>query len=89
MKKEELLRLYNFHYNLECSGLSHGGAISMQELEAMALSAMLSTLKLAGSDSISAQHIELLIEALYEHGRETVPLGDLAQELPTDSDFTA
>lgn len=78
MTKEELLRLYNFHYNLECAGLPHGGPISMQELEAMALSAMLSTLKLAGSDSISAQNVELLIDALNEQGRKTVPVDDLA-----------
>ena len=85
----DLLKLYNHHYNISCAGMAHGGPISMQELEATALSAMLSTLKLAGSDSISAQQVEILIDELYEEGRKTMPVDDLAQEPTTDPESEA
>ncbi len=65
------LEVYNHYYNIDCAGLSHGGPISIQELQAMALSAMLNTLKLAGSDSISARQVEILIDGLIEQGRQS------------------
>jgi hypothetical protein len=78
--KEDFLNLYNHHYNIQCAGLPHGGPISMQELQAMALSAMLNTLKHAGSDYISAQHVEIIIDGLTEQGKESiVPHIEVAQ----------
>ena len=35
-----LLDRYNECYNYECSGLTHGGPISMQEMQALALECM-------------------------------------------------
>lgn len=79
--KEDFLTLYNHYYNIDCAGLPHGGPISMQELQAMALSSMLNTLKLAGSDSISAQQVEILIDGLIEQGRQSnMTVYNVAQE---------
>ena len=60
-----LLERYNQFYNEECSALSNGGPISMEELQAMALESMVFAFKRKYHlDPIPAQEILDLALAL-------------------------
>jgi hypothetical protein len=67
-----MLDLYNFYYNLECASLAHGGAISMQELQAMSLETMVKAFSHNKEiDSIPISEILGLAKALSEQGKNS------------------
>lgn len=84
------LELYNHYYNLECMGLAHGGPVSMQEVQAIALSCMVKTLENPATQSINIVEAQELIDALTEQGRESIrTLVELAQKPTTATDSEA
>jgi len=68
-----LLDRYNDFYNDECSGLTHGGPISMQEMQALALECMVKAFKRKYNlDPIPADEILMLANQLAEQGQKSV-----------------
>ena len=68
-----ILERYNYFYNKECSGLSHGTPITPEFQQAMALECMLDALRYENLnhefDMVSIDDINALIEALYRQGK--------------------
>jgi len=68
-----ILERYNYFYNKECSGLSHGTPITPEFQQAMALECMLDALRHENLnhefDMVSIDDINALIEALYRQGK--------------------
>ena len=68
-----ILERYNYFYNKECSGLSHGTPITPEFQQAMALECMLDALRYENLnhefDMVSTDDINALIEALYRQGK--------------------
>jgi hypothetical protein len=68
-----ILERYNYFYNKECSGLSHGTPITPEFQQAMALECMLDALRCENLnhefDMVSTDDINALIEALYRQGK--------------------
>jgi hypothetical protein len=63
----KLIERYNNFYNYECSGMTHGGPITMSHLQAMALECMLKTFyKQHDSDKLLVEDVKLLIEELWK-----------------------
>lgn len=87
-KSNRVLQRYNDYYNMECSSRTHGGATSMEELQALALECMRDALHCENLNreytEIAIDDINDLIEALYQQGKEliakTEPLLKLAHE---------
>ena len=73
-KSNRILERYNDFYNLECSGLSHGTAITPEFQQAMTLECMLDTLRCENLNreynEIAIVDIEDLIEGLYQQGKD-------------------
>ena len=68
-----LLDRYNDFYNDECAGLTYGGPISMQEMQALALECMVKAFKRKYNlDPIPADEILTLADQLAEQGRKSV-----------------
>jgi len=71
-----LLDRYNDFYNDECSGLTHGGPISMQEMQALALECMVDAFICENLNreynAISIEDIRELAEQLAVQGRKSV-----------------
>ncbi len=66
-----MLEKYNFFYNLECSSLSHG-VVSHQELQAIALEAMVNTFTHNNKiDNIPVNDILGLSKQLAEQGKSS------------------
>lgn len=61
-----LLERYNQAYNTECSGLAHGGPISMEHLQAMTLESLLMATE--ATNVVFVDDVRNLMEALYEQG---------------------
>jgi len=62
-----LLERYNQAYNTECSGLAHGGPISMEHLQAMTLESLLMATE--ATNVVFVDDVQNLIEALYKQGK--------------------
>jgi acyl-[acyl carrier protein]--UDP-N-acetylglucosamine O-acyltransferase len=73
-RSNRILERYNNFYNLECSGLSHGTAITPEFQQAMTLECMLDTLRCENLNreynEIAIVDIEDLIERLYQQGKD-------------------
>jgi hypothetical protein len=73
-RSNRILERYNNFYNLECSGLSHGTAITPEFQQAMTLECMLDTLRCENLNreynEIAIVDIEDLIEGLYQQGKD-------------------
>jgi len=73
-RANRILERYNHFYNLECSGLSHGTAITPEFQQAMTLECMLDSLRCESLnhefDVVSTADINALIEALYQQGKD-------------------
>lgn len=71
-----LLERYNSFYNCECAGLSQGGPISMEELQAIAIECMVDAFVLENLDreydAIPIKDIQELAEKVRQQGREVV-----------------
>jgi hypothetical protein len=69
-KSNRVLQRYNDFYNLECSGLSHGTAITPEFQQAMTLECMIAAIRCEYLNQeythIAISNIEDLIEALYQ-----------------------
>ena len=63
-----LLERYNEAYNTGCSGLAHGGPISMEHLQAMALESLLMATE--AINVVFVDDVQNLIEALYAQGNQ-------------------
>lgn len=72
----KLLELYNSFYNNECAALSTGGPISVEELQAMAIEAMLDAFILENLDreynEIPIEDIHELAKKIRQQGQESV-----------------
>jgi hypothetical protein len=71
---ESLLDRYNQAYNTECSGLAHGGPISMEHLQAMTLESFVRAMDwdhIYTADGVK-NHLEILVEDLYKQGKHNV-----------------
>jgi len=62
-----LLERYNQAYNTECSGLAHGGPISMEHLQAMTLESLLMATE--ATNVVFVDDVQNLIEALYKQSK--------------------
>jgi hypothetical protein len=73
-RSNRILERYNNFYNLECSGLSHGTAITPEFQQAMTLECMLDALRCENLnhefDVIPTADINDLIERLYQQGKD-------------------
>ena len=73
-RAERVLERYNYFYNTECSGLSHGTPITPEFQQAMTLECMLDTLRCENLnhefDVITTDDINDLIEGLYQQGKD-------------------
>ena len=73
-RSNRILQRYNDFYNLECSGLSHGTAITPEFQQAMTLECMLDALRCENLnhefDVIPTADINDLIERLYQQGKD-------------------
>jgi hypothetical protein len=63
---QSLLDKYNEAYNTECSGLAHGGPVSMEHLQAMTLESLLMATE--ATNVVFVDDVRNLMEALYEQG---------------------
>ena len=68
----KLLSRYNEYYNDECSGLPHGGPISMEHLQSLALRSALYAFarKYGMKKSIPVEDLENLANRIEAQGRE-------------------
>ena len=73
-RSNRILERYNHFYNLECSGLSHGTAITPEFQQAMTLECMLDSLRCENLnhefDVVPTADINDLIERLYQQGKD-------------------
>jgi hypothetical protein len=73
-RSARILSRYNDFYNLEVSGLSHGMATSMEELQAITLRSMLDALITEHMNqeynSVEICDVEDLIDGLYQQGKD-------------------
>ena len=73
-RSNRILERYNHFYNLECSGLSHGTAITPEFQQAMTLECMLDALRCENLnhefDMVPTADINDLIERLYQQGKD-------------------
>ena len=63
-----LLERYNEAYNTECSGLAHGGPVSMEHLQAMTLESLLMATE--ATNVVFVDDVRNLMEALYKQGNQ-------------------
>ena len=73
-RSNRILERYNYFYNTECSGLSHGTPITPEFQQAMALECMLDALRYENLNhefsEVQTADINALIEALYQQGKD-------------------
>jgi signal-transduction protein with cAMP-binding, CBS, and nucleotidyltransferase domain len=73
-RSNRILERYNNFYNIECSGLSHGTAITPEFQQAMTLECMLDALRCENLNreynEIAIVDINDLIERLYQQGKD-------------------
>ena len=73
-RKQTVLSRYNRFYNDEVSGLPHGMAVSMEQLQAITLECMIDALRCENMnveyDAIAIDDIKDLIAGLYQQGNE-------------------
>jgi hypothetical protein len=70
--KVKLLSRYNEYYNDECSGLPHGGPISMETLQSLALKSAIYAFarKYGMKESIPVEDLKNLADLIEEQGNE-------------------
>ena len=90
VRSDRVLERYNYFYNTECSGLSHGTPITPEFQQAMALECMLDALRYENLnhefDVISTDDINALIEGLYKQGKDFL---ERVQEFKDSADGVA
>jgi hypothetical protein len=73
-RSNRILSRYNQFYNMEVSGLSHGMATSMEQLQCITLECMLDALRYENLNhefsEVQTADINALIEGLYQQGRD-------------------
>jgi len=73
-RSNRILERYNYFYNTECSGLSHGTPITPEFQQAMALECMLDALRYENLNhefsEVQTADINALIEGLYQQGKD-------------------
>jgi uncharacterized protein YjgD (DUF1641 family) len=89
-RKQTVLSRYNKFYNDEVSGLPHGMAVSMEQLQAITLECMVAAIRCEYMnqefDRVPVSDIEDLIEALYQQGNEYL---ERVQEFKDSADGVA
>ncbi len=89
-RKQTVLSRYNKFYNDEVSGLPHGMAVSMEQLQAITLECMIDALRCENMnveyDAIAIDDIKDLIAGLYEQGNEYL---ERVQEFKDSADGVA
>ena len=70
----KLIDRYNEYYNLECAGLPHGMAISMEQLQAISLECMVKAFarKYNLTESIPVEEILNLAEQIHIQGKKSI-----------------
>ena len=82
----KLLSRYNEYYNDVCSGLPHGGPISIEHLQATTIRAVLYAFarKYNMTDKIYVEDLELLANQIEEQGNEFIKRTETPDELAQD-----
>jgi hypothetical protein len=90
VRSDRVLERYNYLYNTECSGLSHGTPITPEFQQAMTLECLLDALRYENLnhefDVISTDDINALIEGLYKQGKDSL---ERVQEFKDSADGVA
>ena len=65
------LQSYNAHYNNSCSGLTHGGPVAMEHLQALAIESAVKALS-GGSGTVPVSDLLELSDKLWGQGSASI-----------------